>query len=169
MARENVKPKIKSGNYKDKFDKPMRNRGEELNEPKTNYQYDYRPENQYTDKSQERSIRRNETRNVYEEMYNIQQRNDQRAFERLKNMENEFYAGVDPRRRQEMADGGMVREDHVAMSNLPRQAIHCEYPQSYYYGTPYLDDTIRGIDDELDDNNNSFARYQNPFNLKYNK
>lgn len=39
-----------------------------------------------------------------------------------------FMAEVDPRRRGELADGGMVREDRVAMANLPRQAIHCEYP-----------------------------------------
>ncbi len=159
----------KKDSYQDSFERGMRNRGEELNEPRSNLKYDYRPQDQYTDRAQERAPRRFEIREEYKNMYDNEQRRNERAFARVRNMENEFYAGVDPRRRQEMADGGMVREDHVAMSNLPRQAIHCEYPQSYYYGTPYLDDTIRGIDDELDDNNNSFARYQNPFNLKYNK
>lgn len=45
----------------------------------------------------------------------------------------------DPRRRQELADGGMVREDERAMANLPRQAIHHEYPRLGYYSTPYID------------------------------
>lgn len=159
----------KRNSYQDSFEKAMRNRGEELNEPRSNLQYDYRPENQYTDKAQERAPRRYEIREDYEKMYRNEQRRNERSFARVSDMSNEFFAGVDPRRRQEIADGGMIREDHVAMANLPRRAIHCEYPQSYYYSTPYLDDTIRGESDELDDNNNSFARYQNPFNLKYNK
>lgn len=161
--------KLKNSKYADIFEKAMRNRGEELNEPKSNLKYDYRPENQYTDKAQERAPRRYEIREEYDQMYQNEQRRDQRAFARTRDMENEFYAGVDPRRRQEIAEGGMVREDHNAMANLPRQAIHTEYPQAGYYTTPYIDDSIRGIDDELDDNNNSFARYQNPYNLKYNK
>lgn len=48
-----------------------------------------------------------------------------------------FYAEVDPRRRVDLADGGMVREDRAAMANLPRQAIHCEYP------SPNLHDRTR--------------------------
>lgn len=47
--------------------------------------------------------------------------------------------GVDPRRKQELADGGMVREDRKAMSNLSNQAIHHEYPRLQYYATPYVD------------------------------
>jgi hypothetical protein len=45
----------------------------------------------------------------------------------------------DPRRRQELADGGMVREDERAMANLPRQAVHHEYPRLGYYSSPYID------------------------------
>jgi len=45
----------------------------------------------------------------------------------------------DPRRRQELADGGMVREDQAAMANLPRQAVHHEYPRLGYYSSPYID------------------------------
>ena len=44
----------------------------------------------------------------------------------------------DPRRRQELADGGMIREDQAAMANLPRQAIHHEYPRLKYYSSPYI-------------------------------
>jgi hypothetical protein len=38
-----------------------------------------------------------------------------------------FYGKIDPRRRQEIHDAYMVREDEKAMANLPRQAIHHEY------------------------------------------
>ena len=51
--------------------------------------------------------------------------------------------GVDPRRRKELADGGMVREDRKAMSNLSNQAIHHEYPRLGYYTTPYVDAITR--------------------------
>ncbi len=153
----------KSVSFRETFNPPMRNRGEELNEPQSSYQYDYRPENQYTDRAQERTIRRHEVRNYYAEMYNNEQRRDQRAFARLKDTENEFYQGVDPRRRKEIADGGMVREDHTAMSNLPRQAIHCEYPGASYYESNYMDTSVRGTDPELDDNNSSMDRYLNPY------
>ena len=146
----------------------MRNRGEELNEPVAKYAYDYMPENQYTDRAQERAIRRHEARDYYAQMYHNEQRRDQRAFERLKDMENEFFAGVDPRRRQEIADGGMVREDHRQMANLPRQAIHAEYPQAPYYSSNYMDNAERGVDDQLDDNNSSMARYLNPNSKKLN-
>jgi hypothetical protein len=41
--------------------------------------------------------------------------------------EDNFYGNIDPRRRQEMHDAYMVREDQNAMANLPRQAIHHEF------------------------------------------
>jgi hypothetical protein len=63
--------------------------------------------------------------------------------ERTRNQASEYYAGVDPRRRREVADGGMVREDQNAMANLPRQAIHCEYPDRFAFRqNPYIDDTV---------------------------
>lgn len=51
--------------------------------------------------------------------------------------------GIDPRRRQEMADGGMVREDDRAMANLSEKAIHHEYPKLPYYSTPYNDALVK--------------------------
>ena len=156
--------KVKSS-YKESWEPPKANRGEELNEPKANYNYDYRYENQYTDRSQERAIRRYEARDVYQDMFELNQRRDQRAFERVKDMENEFYAGVDPRRKIELAEGGMIKEDRSAMANLPVNPIHAEYPQAPFYQSQYIDDTVRGDFDELDDNRRSNSRYQNPYNL----
>ncbi len=120
------------------------NRGEDFDEPRRNMLYDYMPQDQYDARSQERQKRRDEVRAEYSAMYQLEQRRDQRSFDRTQDMTNEFYAGVDPRRRQEVADGGMIREDRLAMANLPRQAQHHEYPQAGYYATPYIDDIVRG-------------------------
>jgi|SRR5712675_179515 len=43
-----------------------------------------------------------------------------------------FYGRVDPRRRQEISDSRMVREDQKAMANLPKQAIQHEYDQDRF-------------------------------------
>jgi len=153
--------KRKQARPDDRLVRRVTNRGEDRSEPRQNMNYDYMPESQYDSRSQERAIRRFEARDHYREIYDLEQRRDQRDFERTKEMENEFYAGVDPRRRGELADGGMVREDHKAMANLPRQAIHCEYPQAGFYETPYLDALVRGIDESPDDDGTFHSRYQN--------
>lgn len=59
-------------------------------------------------------------------------------------MRHAFYSNIDPRRRQEMSDGGIVREDDNAMANLPRQAIHHEYPKEGYYSSALLDQNEYG-------------------------
>lgn len=38
-----------------------------------------------------------------------------------------FYAHVDPRRRQEIADARMIREDHSKIANLSEKAIHQQF------------------------------------------
>lgn len=156
MARKKI-------NYEDTFRKAAGNRGEEFNEPKANIRYEYRPADTHDSRSQERAIQRQESRNVYEDMYTLEQRRAQRSYDRTQDMSNEFYAGVDPRRKSELADGGMVRESRVDMANLPRQAIHCEYPRDGFYQTPYLDSIERGIEQNIDDNGSSMARYLNPY------
>lgn len=61
----------------------------------------------------------------------------------------EFYAGVDPRRRQEMMDASMIHEDHSAIANMPRGVIMREYPKVGHTAAPYLDDTIEGVDSQM--------------------
>lgn len=75
----------------------------------------------------------------------------ERAEHRSKKMDNGYYAGMDPRRRQEMEDAGMIHEDHRAVANLPQNAIMKEYPRPYYDNNYNLDDTIRGIDNQIND------------------
>jgi|SRR5579872_4108582 hypothetical protein len=64
-------------------------------------------------------------------------------FSRVENQGSDLYAGIDPRRRQEVADSGMVQEDHTQIANLSSRPIHTEYKRFGFYSTPYIDDTVR--------------------------
>lgn len=63
---------------------------------------------------------------------------------------SEPYAGQDSRRQMEGEDYGMISEDKSAMANLPQQVM-----MKYYAKPPYasyqLDDTIKGIDQQISD------------------
>jgi hypothetical protein len=137
-------PKVSSS--VDRLAKPMNQvpvyRGENVHENPAQDPYDDHPE---------RAIRRHEVRETYEQAFRSQLRRVDRNYDTIRNPESEFYAGIDPRRKQEMADGGLIVEDHKEIANLPRQAIHHEYPRGEFYGTPYIDDLVRGDDPKLDD------------------
>ena len=47
---------------------------------------------------------------------------------------------------------GMLSEDQSAPANLPQNVVHEYYPKCEYMDSHYLDDTIRGIDDNNSDN-----------------
>lgn len=68
---------------------------------------------------------------------------------RMHSMGAEHYAGMEPRRRQELEDAGMIHEDHSAMANMPQSVKMTPYPKSYGYLPEDLDDTMRGIDRQL--------------------
>ena len=78
---------------------------------------------------------RKQVRNSYEKVFADELAREDRKLMAIRYPEET----CDPRRRQELADGGMVREDQQAMANLPRQAIHHEYPRLGYYSNPYID------------------------------
>lgn len=132
------------------FKGPLRNRGEGIGTAarQSNMPYDYSPN--YT--AEDRPIKRREIRDVYDQMYRNEQDRDQRSLDRIRSAESEFYAGIDPRRRQEVADAGMIQEDHNAIANLSPRAIHREYPKAGYYSTQYLDDLEHGGRFFSDDN-----------------
>jgi len=62
----------------------------------------------------------------------------------------ELYAGMEPRRRQELEDAGMIHEDHRAIANLPQEVMIKPYPRTGPYLPEGLDDTIKGVDDQMD-------------------
>jgi hypothetical protein len=128
------------------FSKPVRNRGEDIGEP-NGMTYNYKKDQA----NQERTVNRHEIRDRYQEMFRNEQRRDQRAFQRVMDPFNEFYAGIDPRRKKEVADAGMIQEDHRQVANLSDRFIHCEFPKAPYYHSQYLADTINGFDQMRDD------------------
>lgn len=65
-----------------------------------------------------------------------------------------FFANIDPRRRQEVAEGGMLSEDPHAFANCPQRAIHAEYPtRDGNYQIPNIRNFMSGrraIDDDYE-------------------
>lgn len=86
--------------------------------------------------------------NDIEYVYEVQQRKaeayDRRALARVADPLSPWFGGLDPRRRQEVADAGMIRPDLQEMANCPRKAIHHEWPRVSYYQNPYIDDIVVG-------------------------
>lgn len=75
---------------------------------------------------------------------------------------HEYYAGAQDRRRQEMHDAGMIREDHSAIANLPQGVVMRPYEKNYGYLPEVLDDTIRGIDDQIRADDSGRSRHFKP-------
>ena len=63
---------------------------------------------------------------------------------------HDLYAGMESRRRMEREDGGMIHEDHRAIANLPQEVMMKPYPMTGPYLPEGLDDTIHGIDRQMD-------------------
>jgi hypothetical protein len=59
------------------------------------------------------------------------------------------YEGMEARRTQEMQDGGMIREDRSAIANLPQNVMIKAYPYAGADMPEGLDDTISGIDHQM--------------------
>lgn len=75
---------------------------------------------------------------------------------------HEYYAGHESRMHQEHEDGGMIREDHSAMANMPQEIIMKHYPKPYDYLPENLDDSIRGIDRLMGENDRVRDRHYKP-------
>lgn len=77
----------------------------------------------------------------------------------------EYYAGRDPRREQEARDAAMIHEDHNAVSNLPQGVVMKPWPMEGGYMPENIDDTIRGIDKQMGDDNRQKHRGMDPHKL----
>lgn len=98
-------------------------------------------------KRPEVAIKRRVQEDRYAGMHEKEIFRDNLTYDRIRDMQNEFYQGVDPRRRQEIADGGMVQEDNRSMANLSEEFIHREYPRFSFWSTPYNDSILQDDDD----------------------
>jgi len=74
----------------------------------------------------------------------------------------EYYAGVDSRRRMEHEDGGMINEDHNAIANLPQGVVMRPYPPTGPMLPEHLDDSIRSVDYQMDEDDRQRARHNMP-------
>ena len=63
------------------------------------------------------------------------------------------YEGKDNRRHEEMMDAGMIREDRSAVANLPQGVEMKPYPKERDYMPEMIDDTIRGVDEQINADN----------------
>lgn len=59
------------------------------------------------------------------------------------------YEGYKGRRHQEMMDAGMIHEDQRQIANLPQEVMIKPYPMTGTYIPEDLDDTIRGVDRQM--------------------
>lgn len=50
---------------------------------------------------------------------------------------------------QEQMDGAMIHEDRSAMSLLPQNVVIKPYPKAEYFLTDVLNDTITGVDTQI--------------------
>jgi hypothetical protein len=60
-----------------------------------------------------------------------------------------YYAGAEARHKQESEDGSMIREDKSAIANLPQNVMIKMYPKPDMALPEDLDDTIRGVDEQM--------------------
>jgi hypothetical protein len=92
----------------------------------------------------------------HREHHNDERKNNQQpdmhdenmAFRRMSSIEQ--YAGMEPSRRRQMEDGGMIHEDHRAIANLPQEVMIKAYPMTGPYMPEELEDNIRSVDGQMD-------------------
>lgn len=92
--------------------------------------------------------------------YHKSESHHERSMHRHHSVRGGHYEGAEPRRRQEMQDAGMIREDHRQVANLPQEVIMKPYPMPGGYTPEDLDDTLHGIDRQMGyDNGKKMAHF----------
>lgn len=74
-------------------------------------------------------------------------------------MYNGGYEGYEDRRRQEMRDAGMIHEDHRQIANLPQEVKMEMYPMTGPRTPEDIDDTLRGVDRQINYDNSQKMRH----------
>lgn len=90
-------------------------------------------------------------------------RGEERHLYRKEMMSKDHYSGMEPRRRQEMQDAGMLHEDHRAVANLPQDVKYHDWPgdrRGYLDG--YLNDDISGINRQMAQDEGQAKRFLEP-------
>jgi len=63
-------------------------------------------------------------------------------------------------RKQEHKDFEMISEDHSAPANMPQEVKYHAWPKAGHYAEYSLDDTIRGIDKQMDEDGSAMKRHK---------
>ena len=71
------------------------------------------------------------------------------------------YSGRDARRELEREDAGMMPQGGE-FANMPSEVVHKVFPNPYGYSQEGLDDTIRGIDRQISEDNKEKHRGSRP-------
>jgi hypothetical protein len=77
-------------------------------------------------------------------------------------MSEGYYQGPEERRRQEMEDAGMIREDHSAIANMPQEWMLKEWPKGGEYLPEDLNDRISGINRQMDEDGSKLKKNMGP-------
>lgn len=72
------------------------------------------------------------------------------------------YEGLENARNMERRDSMMLSEDRNACANLPQDVKYHAWPKARHYHDYGLDDTIRGIDKQMDSDNAGLERHLQP-------
>lgn len=73
------------------------------------------------------------------------------------------YSNEYARRTQEMQDAGMIHEDRSAIANLPQGVMIKPYPKTGPYMPEDLDDTIKGVDGQMDRDDSKRKQHNVPW------
>lgn len=72
------------------------------------------------------------------------------------------YEGLDARRKQERSDSEMMGSMVSAQANMPQDLIMKAYPKAAGSMPENLDDTIKGIDSQLGEDNSKKSKNMKP-------
>ena len=69
------------------------------------------------------------------------------------------YEGPDSRRKQEAKDFNMFHLNSDEVANMPQQVMYKPWPKAGHYSDYGLDDTIGGIDKQMDEDGETMRRH----------
>jgi len=70
-----------------------------------------------------------------------------------------YYQGPQDREAEERRDSMMIHEDRRAVANLPQDVIMRPWPKGGRYTPEHIDDTIRGVDVQMDKDGEAMYRH----------
>lgn len=74
-------------------------------------------------------------------------------------MGEEYYASFEDSKRRQLEDSGMISEDRRQVANMPQEVIMKSYDRPDY-ARYSLDDTARGVDDQMDSDVRGARKYR---------